>query len=247
MDTAPPVFDPNLDPEPIGQPIGPTRPGWVHILAWGLFFLTWCFLSIAPVLAPLLEGETAVIPPGMLNDPIVVVGAIVMGWVSFTIAILLSWKAGLSFRDLGIKKLPLPRLFAWSLLTLVAVFGFWFAVNLILGDRLEIIEPLTRRPSGVYHWTLWMVLALTAGISEEFVMRGYGIGFLTRLGINKWIGAVVISVIFGSLHLYEGSSAIFVIGVWGFLFAIPFLKTGSLLPGIIAHTAIDAVAPFFIQ
>ena len=33
--------------------------------------------------------------------------------------------------------------------------------------------------------------------------------------------------------------------IWGFLFAWSYLETGSLYPGMIAHTLVDAIAPLF--
>ena len=134
----------------------------------------------------------------------------------------------------------------WSLGTLGALFAVWISVGFLFGDNLEVIEALTRRPQGLHGWGLWIGLSMTAGICEEYIVRGYGIGFLRRWGINPWFAAVVTSVLFGALHFYQGLHAVYVIAVWGFVFAVPYLKTGSLLPGVIAHAAVDAVAPFFI-
>lgn len=222
------------------------RPGGVHLLAWLLFFAVWIVLAIYPFIAPLNGGEEFVIPPGLLNDPSMVAVAIVTSWFSLMIAAILAWRARLSGADVGFIRLPGSRFLWWSGGTLASLFVVWIAVSIVFGDDLDVIEPLTQRPSGLYHWMLWMGLAVSAGFCEEFVVRGYGTGFLIRWGVNRWLAAIITSVIFGTLHIYEGSHAMFVIAVWGILFAVPFIKTGSLWPGVAAHTAIDAVAPFFV-
>ena len=53
------------------------------------------------------------------------------------------------------------------------------------------------------------------------------------------------SLYFGALHAYQGLAAVPVIAIWGFLFAYSYLKTGSLYPGMIAHTVVDGIAPLF--
>jgi membrane protease YdiL (CAAX protease family) len=222
------------------------RPAAIHMFGWFLFFAIWTVLAIYPFIAPLNGGEEYVIPPGLLNDPMMVAVAIVGSWFSFLIAAVLVWRSRLSGADVGFRRLPFRTIFRWSVGILTALIGVWIIVSAIFGDDLKVVEPLTQRPSGLYHWMLWMGLAVSAGFCEEFVVRGYGTGFLMRWGVNRWVAAVITSVLFGILHIYEGPHAMLVIAVWGLLFAIPFVKTGSIWPGVVAHTAIDAIAPFFV-
>lgn len=87
----------------------------------------------------------------------------------------------------------------------------------------------------------YAALSLTAGICEELVFRGFAVAYVRWL----WPGApwawliVVTSVPFGLGHLYQGAGGGVVTGVLGALFCLTTLATGTLLPAMIMHAAID--------
>jgi len=232
-----------LEPEP--QPVAavhPARPGPMAWTFWVLFFVaTFVFDSL-----PYLTSKEP-IQPGMLDDPKMIVYSIIGVWMSLGVVLLLAWRTGLTKKDMGLVGMPLRPLLVWSagVFACLAITGV--VPSMIWGEKLQVIEPLTRAPQGVAHWMLWVGLAVSAGLVEEIVMRGYGIGFLLRAGARPWWAAIAMSLYFGSLHVYEGAAAVPVIALWGFFFAYSYLKTGSILPGVIAHSMIDAVAPFFVK
>jgi membrane protease YdiL (CAAX protease family) len=89
-----------------------------------------------------------------------------------------------------------------------------------------------------YAW--FRPLAVTAGICEEFLFRGYLVWVL-----SAWIGlypaAAVSMVVFGLGHAYQGpafATRAFAAGVAMGLLA---LATRSVLPGMVLHAAIDLV------
>lgn len=221
-------------------------PGPLSLAAWILFFGAHLMLAVLPFLGALGGEPGGQLQPGMLDDPRMVAAAILGSWVTFLVALVLVWRARLGARDVGWAGLPPRSLLAWTAGTLAALLVAWVAASLLFGEHLKIVEALTRRPEGLAHWLLWLGLALTAGFTEEFVMRGYGMGLLMRLGANRWVTAVGMSVLFGILHVYQGPHAVPLLALWGFLFAVPFVVTGSLWPGILAHALVDAVAPLFI-
>jgi len=94
---------------------------------------------------------------------------------------------------------------------------------------------------------VWVPLSLTAGVCEEVAFRGYLITRMRLLGRNKnWILPVfVASIIFGSGHSYQGLSGFILMSVYGALFAVLFIRTGSLWPCIIAHFFQDFSALFY--
>jgi membrane protease YdiL (CAAX protease family) len=234
-------------PESAAVPVAPPRPtawGWI---GWILYFGATLVLSAAPYLGILLGNKDLVPGPGSLNDPRMVAYSILGSWIGLVIAIFLAWSAGLSRRELGWVGLPPKRLAAWTTFTFAGLAVTGIVPSLLFGERLGIIEPLTRQPQGLAHWLLWIGLATTAGVSEEFSLRGYAIGFLRRAGVNPWTAAITMSIFFGLLHGYEGVAAVPVIAIWGMLFAYSFLKTGSLLPGVLAHVLVDAIAPLLVK
>jgi membrane protease YdiL (CAAX protease family) len=230
-------------PEP-GQPVEPTRgPGFLSLTAWILFFGANLVLAYLPFMGALGGDPSLMLRPGLLDDPRMVVATIAAAWLTFLIAAALIWRARLTRADIGWVGLPARPLLKWTAITIVGLLGTWVAASLLLGEHLKIIEPLTVPPRGVAGWALWWGLAWTSGISEESVMRGYGIGLLRRLGANRWAAAVGMSALFGAMHIYEGVHAVPVLAIWGFLFALPYLRTGSLLPGILAHAIVNGLAP----
>jgi membrane protease YdiL (CAAX protease family) len=239
-EVAPPV-------EPGPPPAPPRGPGFFSLTAWILFFAANLAIAYVPFLAAPGGDLESILTPGLLDDPRMVVATIVGSWLTFLIAAVLVWRARLTRADVGWVGLRPARLLGWTALTVAGLFGTSVAASLLFGEHLRIIEALTRQPQGVAGWTLWGGLAGTSGICEEYSMRGYGIGLLRRLGANPWAAAVGMSAVFGAMHIYEGVHAVPVLAVWGFLFALPYLRTGSLLPGILAHALVNGVAPLFLS
>lgn len=231
-----------LSPTPVAG-TAPRRRSPLAILAWFLFFAGLVLLNTAPFWVHLFGGPALEIQPGILDDPSSVAVSIVSAWVMFVIAAALARAGGMTRGELGLASLPFGRFFAWTAIVFGGLIAVWALVSVVGGDDLHVIEPITRAPQGWAHWLLWIALAASAGFTEEFTMRGYGIGFWTSRGAPRWPVAIVMSALFGALHLYEGRHAAAVIAVWGILFAWSYVRTGSLWPGIVAHTLVDAVAP----
>lgn len=93
----------------------------------------------------------------------------------------------------------------------------------------------------------FVFIALTAGICEEVIFRGYGISVLERLVKNKWIALILSSLAFMSLHGLVFTSEIvrqipyFIVGlVFGYLYQ----RYRRLELLIIAHFFLDAIMSF---
>lgn len=97
-------------------------------------------------------------------------------------------------------------------------------------------------PDSAHQRAAWIALALTAGICEELVYRGFALDVARRIGWSSRTAVGVTAVPFILLH---GPAAI---GLWpvylaGHLgFSALLRRTGSLLPGIALHTLIDLTA-----
>ena len=93
---------------------------------------------------------------------------------------------------------------------------------------------------------MFAALACTAGISEEFLYRGFALMAFVRVLVNYGppnVGAALLSSAwFGLAHLYQGRRGITATFVVGMIFAGVRLWTGSLIPAIAAHAGIDLVA-----
>jgi len=97
-------------------------------------------------------------------------------------------------------------------------------------------------PHTVAERLAWVLLALCIGFAEEVVYRGY---FQTQLGAfsrRAWVGIALQAALFGIAHLDQGAARALRIGGYGVLFGIVAYQRRSLLPGIVAHVALDLAA-----
>jgi membrane protease YdiL (CAAX protease family) len=85
-------------------------------------------------------------------------------------------------------------------------------------------------------------LAITAGVCEEFLYRGFGYAALTRVGLPIWLVVVGTSILFGLAHLYQGRGGVLGTAILGLLLACSRAVLGSLVPSIVWHSVIDLVA-----
>jgi CAAX protease family protein len=109
----------------------------------------------------------------------------------------------------------------------------------------EKIMPRTRMEASVF-----TVLAGTAGLSEEFLYRGFLLALFARVfaraGGPLLISSSLSSVWFGAAHLYQGRRGIITTFVVGMIFAGVRVWSGSLFPAMIAHAAVDLVVGLYV-
>lgn len=93
----------------------------------------------------------------------------------------------------------------------------------------------------------WAVMFLAVGLFEEFFFRGYSQFTLAR-GIGFWPSAIVLSCMFGLIHLgNEGESwpGLLAAAAIGFFFCLTLRRTGSLWFAVGFHAAWDWGETFF--
>jgi membrane protease YdiL (CAAX protease family) len=86
-----------------------------------------------------------------------------------------------------------------------------------------------------------LLIVVAAPISEEVCFRGMLFGGL-RQRLPRVAAALLASVIFGGLHALTGVTAVPPLIAFGFVLALLYEKTGSILPGIILHMLNNSVA-----
>jgi membrane protease YdiL (CAAX protease family) len=133
----------------------------------------------------------------------------------------LSWRAVL--RDLGL------------------AIAFLIAANIVLGILGSLFRSAPNQavrnllPQGGAEVTVYLLLALTAGICEEVIYRGYLQRQFTAWTRSVAAGIIVQSLVFGVSHAYQGWRMVLTISVYGCLFGLLAHWRGSLRPGMIAH------------
>jgi uncharacterized protein len=88
----------------------------------------------------------------------------------------------------------------------------------------------------------YLALAITAGLCEEFLYRGFAMAALARAGLAAWLVVLASSVLFGLAHSYQGRGGIVMTFVVGLVLGVSRLTYNSLVPAIFWHSAVDVVA-----
>jgi uncharacterized protein len=88
----------------------------------------------------------------------------------------------------------------------------------------------------------FLALAVTAGLCEEFLYRGFAMAVIGRAALPTGVVILLSSVLFGLAHLYQGRSGFVSTLVLGLLFGFSRSALGSLLPVIVWHLGVDVVA-----
>ncbi len=101
--------------------------------------------------------------------------------------------------------------------------------------------------TGPFESILWVGLAVTAGICEETIFRGYLQRQFVAWTRSASVGVLLSAVLFGAGHIYQGAKATIVIGVYGLLFGILAEARQNLRPGIITHAWHDALTGLIIR
>jgi len=88
----------------------------------------------------------------------------------------------------------------------------------------------------------YIALALTAGICEEFLYRGFALAAFLRAGLPVWGSVLLSASLFGLAHLYQGRGGFAGTLLLGILFGAARIGYDSLLPVVAWHAAVDLVA-----
>ena len=96
--------------------------------------------------------------------------------------------------------------------------------------------------------TLWFsVMGCAAAVSEEYVYRGYAMAHLVRWGVPLLATAVIVSLSFALAHAYQSRRGVLFAGLLGAAMAMPVIATGSLLPSVISHAAMNLWSGLFTR
>lgn len=162
-----------------------------------------------------------------------------LGFVLTPMAIA-GWSGAVSLREilarLGVRRFA-PSALKWMAAAIGAYLFFSFAYSLL-------IVPPHQKDIAEAFGTLPVKIALIAVISpicEEVCFRGMLFGGL-RTKLSRIVAALITGFIFGGLHALTGVTAVPPLMAFGFILALLYEKTGSIVPGILLHMLNNSVA-----
>jgi membrane protease YdiL (CAAX protease family) len=222
-----------------------------------LFGVPWDLLAILLVLAIAVPWRGAVRVRALLSrgdlrssERIAIYGStIVFQWA---LAGLTAWRCvvhGWRLTSLGIGD-PKPSVTIFVGLFLALLLG---VMQLLAFRQLSRI-PLEQRgrlgavaqklmPQTFTEAVPFFVLVCTVSVCEEFLYRGFVFSLMKRVSDGSVLAAIFgSSLIFGIGHYYQGRRGVINTSVLGAIFAAVRAWTGSLLPAMLGHFAVDIIA-----
>jgi membrane protease YdiL (CAAX protease family) len=95
-------------------------------------------------------------------------------------------------------------------------------------------------PSNPRERFLFAAVAISAGVCEEVVFRGWLLCTLHNdLALNGTTLVLAAAACFGLAHFYQGATGMIVTALAGILFTFLYVQSGSLLLPILLHILID--------
>ena len=219
----------------------PTMPRRALRLELGLVML----LAFMPAILGLLFGVTAAEPPERQPSIGQAVAAVLLT-IFFTWSPLVVLGYLLRNNREGPATLGLTRPGARDLGAGLLLWMASHAVVLVLSPLFSALgtNEVQFLPEGLPIWFLSvqsLVIAVTAGVTEEVLVRGYAQTRLEQLGLPAGAVVLVPTALWSVLHVYQGVGAAATIFGLGMLWAVWFHRTRRLWPLILAHTLFDLV------
>jgi uncharacterized protein len=218
--------------------------------------MPWDFWLIFVFLGVVVPWRGRVRLKGLLEKPTIgsaekirlYVGTIVGQWVLVGVV---AWRCaarGLSAAELGLESPWKIRLVAGALLGAAMLCGLhWLRLKKagrMQGTAVEAMRKLAVRilPASRTELIPYIGLALTAGICEEFLYRGFVMAALGRVGLAGWVVVLASSALFGLAHAYQGWGGVAATFVIGIVFGVSREMFENLIPAMVWHSGVDIVA-----
>jgi membrane protease YdiL (CAAX protease family) len=176
------------------------------------------------------------------------ISTIVFQWTAAAVA---AWRAsanGFTASQLGLVVHPGWKIVAAAVFG-ASVFATLHWLNLRRMGRMTrkargMLEALAERilPQSRAEMFPFLALAVTAGICEEFLYRGFALAAFARAGLPVWAVVLVSSALFGLAHLYQGRGGLVGTMILGTLFGVARIAYDSVVPVMVWHMTVDVVA-----
>jgi CAAX protease family protein len=213
-------------------------------------YATWgAQMAVGGVLLALAAGVVLGIPAVVIDHPAngnlsdaanaVVQLATAIGFLGVPILIASRWgesSVGQALRRLGVRTFK-PSALKWMAAAVGAYLLFAAVYAAIFGSphQKDIAESFGTVPVQI------ALIVVAAPISEEVCFRGMLFGGL-RTRLPRLAAALISAVVFGGRHALTGVSAVPPLIFFGFLLALLYERTGSVVPGILLHMLNNSVA-----
>jgi membrane protease YdiL (CAAX protease family) len=218
-------------------------------MAWDLALIFFVLAVIVPWRGRVRLRKLLAMPHvGTVERLSLYASTIAFQWFAVAVVGWRAWAHGYTAVELGLTARNGGRLLVASILG-AATIASLHLLNLRRLGRLpasarEAIQPIAERilPRSSIERYCFLALAVTAGLCEEFLYRGFAMAALGRLGLPVALVIVLSSILFGLAHLYQGRGGFISTMLVGAVLGIGRTAFNSLVPVIFWHSAVDVVA-----
>ena len=169
-------------------------------------------------------------------------------WFAVAVVAWRTWAHGFTAPQLGLTIQGRTRILVASIFGAATIAALQW-LNLRRVGRIPVeargsLQAIAERilPQSTVELLPYLALAITAGLCEEFLYRGFAMAVLAQIGLQAWAVVVLSSVLFGLAHGYQGRGGIVMTLLIGLLLGASRIAYGSLVPAIFWHSAVDVVA-----
>ncbi len=177
-------------------------------------------------------------------------------WIPAGLVLILSASGQLIWNDLGLVwfKFSGPPWLFYCLAAMAWLYLIYLTYSLIvlrinamknisiaqnMPDEVKALLPVTKKEKQV-----WALTAVTAGLTEELLYRGFLFFLMGEVfpGLNIFVIAAVSALIFGIGHIYQGWAEALKPAIIGFLFGLFYISFGTIVPCMVLHMMQDLCA-----
>jgi len=215
-----------------------TKPQFITIVGLGLALAAPVFYSL--ITREFLFSDQA---HSLLE---VYIGLFFMWFLAAAVVLLTLWGEKRPLSSIG-WKLPTVKLILLTLGFGVLLSLAVPALSILAGMIISVDESGSIETASQIPWLLMLISVITAGITEEFLFRGYALERLFEWTGSKWISSIVSLVCFTAIHI-AGWNMVHIIGVvipMGVALIGLYWWKRNLILVIIVHITINFPLVFF--
>jgi uncharacterized protein len=140
----------------------------------------------------------------------------------------IGWTSQFWVRQIGLGVLLFPLMFLSAMLVAWLLMGMGFSSpNSALRSAL-LVRSWSQVPLAV-------LMVVVVAVTEETIFRGYLLLRLKALGGSEFFAVVLSTLIFTMGHSYQGVAGLGAVALMGVVFALIYLRTGSLVAPVVMH------------
>jgi membrane protease YdiL (CAAX protease family) len=169
-------------------------------------------------------------------------------WFAVAVVAWRAWAHGFTASQLGLTIHDRTRILLAAVVGALAIAALQW-LNLRRVGRIPVeargsLQALAERilPQSTVELLPYLALAITAGLCEEFLYRGFAMAVLLHAGLQAWAVVLISSVLFGLAHSYQGRGGIAMTLIIGAILGTSRIVYDCLVPAIFWHSAVDVVA-----